>query len=378
MQIQCIETETDFLSLRDEWTDLWGRSVQRSYFLTHDWMRCCWRELNLSNQMRIFIVRDGARPVLIAPLMRSRRRHNKIPANYLTFIEHPETQIADMIVDAETDGEAAFSTFIRYLLEERSEEWNVLLLDKIPNDSNTMQFLDALRESVPVDWKVQPSHEALVISLGRRWDEYLSAQSVRFRKTLRNVANRIQRLGQIEIKCYQGKGSWIGAIEKLFSVSDASWKVSNGVAITSSAERMCFFKELLRGESTAASLRILILQANGIPIASETQVVDGAKVYALRSDYDERYSDSSPGTYLQMEILKELFASTATQYNLGVGLNAYKMRWAEERSGLMKFQMYNDNFYSRMLRSADRVHFSRFRALPGLRMINQLFTGKTS
>jgi len=183
------------------------------------------------------------------------------------------------------------------------------------------------------------------------------------------------RVGKIEVRCY-GENAGDEAVRKLFSVSDASWKIAEGVAITSSAVRMRFFKQLLETAATAEGLWIWLLEVNGRPVASETQIVDGQTIYAIRSDYDEHYADFSPGTYLQMEILKRLFEMRYAEYNFGVGLNPYKTRWTDQHADLMSCRLFNDSFYGRILRSMERYDFSKLTGLSGLRTINGLFSGK--
>jgi CelD/BcsL family acetyltransferase involved in cellulose biosynthesis len=376
MQVQCVDNDNDFLLLEKEWEELWSNSVMPSYFLRYDWVRCSWEELRANNELRVFIVRDGNRPVLIAPWMRSRRTYRKLPLRSLTFIEHPETQVADMILAQTGDAQQSVETLMRYLFEKRSSEWDLLFLDKFHSGSKTLQLFERVRESARIRTEIRASHQALVISLAGSWDEYLNHQSVRFRKTLRNVANRMARVGTIEVRCY-GETAGDEAVRKLFSVSDASWKIAEGVAITSSTVRMRFFEQLLETATTAKGLWIWLLEVNGRPVASETQIVDGQTIYAIRSDYDEHYADFSPGTYLQMEILKRLFEMRYAEYNFGVGLNPYKTRWTDQHVDLMSCRLFNDSFYGRLLGSMDRYDFSKLTGLSGLRTINGLFSGKT-
>jgi CelD/BcsL family acetyltransferase involved in cellulose biosynthesis len=377
MQIQCVDNEGDFLSLRNEWDALWRRSVNPSYFLSHDWVRCCWQELQSTSSMRIFVVRKGTEPVLIAPCMRSRTIQTKLPVNLLSFIEHPETQIADIVCMATAEAEEGFLTLIRYLLRELSSDWDLLAFNKIPGGSPMAQWLEKIQDSSKTRCQLRSGHQALVIPLGGSWEQYLMTRSARFRKTLRNIVNRIQRMGKVEVECYRATDIASDAIRKLFAVSDASWKISNGVAITSSKRRKRFFEELFKAAVTTEGVRIWILEVNGDAVASETQVADGQTVYALRSDYNERYADSSPGVYLQMEILKELFGSSYQEYNFGVGLNPYKTRWADQHVQLMNFRLYNETFYGRLLRSMDHYKFSKISQFPGLRVLNGLFAEKS-
>jgi CelD/BcsL family acetyltransferase involved in cellulose biosynthesis len=301
----------------------------------------------------------------------------RLPATSLTFIKHPETQIADLLISKETDGGHALNNWLHYLVTERAGEWSLLLLDKIPSDSQTARHFNSSRNEAARSGELEISHESLIIPLTKGWEEYLAAQSPRFRKTLRNIVNRVQKLGRIDVRSYEGKCGAAEAIEKLFVVSDASWKVADGVAMTSSTKRMQFFKELSEGAGTAEGIRIVILEVDGKPVASETQIIDREVVYAVRSDYDERYADSSPGTFLQMGILQQLFASPYAEYNLGVGLNPYKSRWADERRQLVRFRRYNDTLYGRLLHSVHRCE-PKLSQLPGARLLNGLFAGKSS
>ena len=170
-------------------------------------------------------------------------------------------------------------------------------------------------------------------------------------------------MGEIAVKCYGGAELADGVLPKLFSIADASWKLACGVSVTSSEARKRFFEELSRSSETADRLRIWFLEVNEKPIASETQIVDGQTVYALRSDYDEKFADRSPGVYLQREILKRIFGGHYTVYNFGVGLNPYKARWAENSTEFFNFRLYRGTVYSRLLQWVDQ---RRLRAMqPG-------------
>ena len=371
-QIECITTEAGFDNLRPEWQELWQRSRVPSLFLTHDWIRCCWEEIGAPNALRIYVVRSQGRAIVIAPFMRSRRHRRRLPADCLTFIEHPETQLADFVLALDQEVADALKMLLHFLYHERANHWHILCLDKLPPHSTTVQMLASAAGALRARFEVRASHQALFIPIENTWERYVHSRSSRFRKTLRNVSNRLDRLGKVEVKRYPGNlpGQW--AVQKLFAVSRGSWKVAEGIAITSARGRMEFFERLLEASDAGKGLQIWILEMNEQPIAAEAQIVDGDRVYALRSDYDDRYADSSPGSYLQCEILKNLFAGPAKEYNLGVGLNSYKMRWADHRVSLANFLLYRRSFYSHLLRSFDHYNFSRLKDMHALRGLHGL------
>lgn len=378
VEIECITREDGLWDLGREWEELWHSSLTASFFLTFRWICCCWKELQADNELRVFVGRDGGKVVLVAPLMKSRRAQKGLPLDCLTFIEHPEAQVADVILERPQENSRVLETLLKFLVNVQAADWHLLSLDKIPQGSPTLRLLAASAESCPSRFEVRSTHEALCIPLVGGWHTYLNNRSPRFRKTLRNVVNRIERLGAVEVKCYRGQEIDDQTIQKLFSVSDSSWKVSDGIAITSQTRRMRFFEDFLSAVAQQGDVHVWMLEVNGTAIASEIQVIDGRTVYALRSDYDERYADSSPGVYLQVEILQDLFSSSYEFYNLGFGLNPYKLRWAEQRLTVMNFRMYNRTMYSRMLRSVDRYDLGKLRRVPGIRNLHDFIAGRVS
>jgi CelD/BcsL family acetyltransferase involved in cellulose biosynthesis len=376
LQVECIADERQLAGLQREWDELWSRSASRSFFLTYDWTRCCWDELRAANEIRIFIVRDGGRALLIAPFMKSYRPERGLPATCLTFIEHPEAQIADMVTCSEdVEGRAVRALF--YHLLHQPADWHLLSLDKIPEASSTVKHLRQLARMVHDPCELQPSHEAYYIPLDGTWEQYLNSRSTRFRKTLRNMINRAGRLGrQIEVKRHAGSEISSSVLQKVFSVSDSSWKLVEGVAMTSQPPRMSFFEDIISSPTQRGAIEIWLLEVDALPIASEMQVVDGPIVYALRSDYDEHYADFSPGALLQIEILKQLFGSRQEFYNFGVGLNPYKARWTDARLSLVKFRVYNKSLYGRLLRSVHGYDLAKLRRVPGLKSLHNYFSGR--
>ncbi|MGH7847282.1 MAG: GNAT family N-acetyltransferase [Candidatus Binatia bacterium] len=368
LQIECIEEEGRFLDLKEDWNALHRRAASASFFLSHVWARCSWRELRQKHEMRIVAVRDHNHLVAVAPLMKSRLFSRGLPMGQLSFMEHPESQAGDILFDGTESSVEAVRLVLSLLRGERAPDWQLLSLDKIPPSSPSLHHLSRLAQFLGFRYEMKSVHSAPVICLAGGWEEYLKSRTPRFRKTLRNVSNRIGRLGRVEANRYTGRDQTREAVDKLFSVSDSSWKASDGIAITSSAGRRRFFADLCADPEAAQALQIWILQADGAPLASEIQIKDRDTVYALRSDFDERYADYSPGSYLQGEILKQLSSEGCSEYNMGVGRNAYKTRWANQESRLMNFRLYNQTLYGYLLHSLDScsLRLRGFRTLQGL------------
>src|SRR6185369_3462536 len=186
-------------------------------------------------------------------------------------------QRADVLFDKDHQNAEVVAAFIRFLLTEQSGDWNLLSLDKLSPASPTISLVSEAASVCGRVFESRLSHSAAFIRLDQGWDAYLSSRSTRFRKTLRNITNRIKQLGTVQLKCYSGSDAATEAIADLCSVSHSSWKAGNGIAITSQPSRVQFFSDLFRHQGS--SLCVWILEAGGVPIASETQIIDERTVY---------------------------------------------------------------------------------------------------
>lgn len=367
LEVELVSEEDRFDTLRREWNDLWATSASRSAFLSYDWIRCCWQELRHENHLRIIVVRDHGAALFIAPLMKSRRNLRGLPAICLTFIEHPENQTADFLVHSSDQEGRGLRECFRYL-RNSVRGWHLLSLDKIAGTSPTVQHLRGMSTSSESKSELKSSHKAYYLALSGSWETYLATRSSRFRKTLRNIVNRVDRLGNVSVQSYATTRLSAKVLEQIFAISEASWKSGDGIAMTS--QRLKFFTELIANPAGEPKVQVWVLEFDGVPVASEIQILDDRTVYALRSDYDERYAEYSPGVYLQHVILKQLFDGQEEVYNFGVGLNPYKSRWTDLNMALVKVCVYNRTVYSHIVRAVNSYDFPKRSWLPGIKSVN--------
>jgi CelD/BcsL family acetyltransferase involved in cellulose biosynthesis len=174
------------------------------------------------------------------------------------------------------------------------------------------------------------------------WEGFLKTRSTRFRKTHRNIVNRVEKLKNVEMVCFQEDAS--GALLKhILAVSERSWKEREGIAISSGKEARQFFEALTDVAGKKGWLKVWLLTVDGTPVAMEYDLEYDGTVYALRADFDEAYKDASPGAYLEYMLVKKLFDEGYKEYNTGPGLNTYKLQWTDKMRTNVGLRVYNDN-----------------------------------
>lgn len=342
LSLQEITSLDDFQSIQKEWNAFLNEAGQESIFFQHEWFEFCWRRIEKEAKPWIWIARDGHRIIAIAPLMLQRARLRGLPIRKILFLENPDTPVADFVAgDERREGiEAILDGLIRH-----RRYWDLIFLNKIPGDSETLSILE--RASQDRCFKLQSDR------LGRRsflkkitdWETYWRNKSPKFRKTMRNVLNRLEKLGKVVVEHHQHLDDLDQVINEVFSVSGKSWKVKIGMAITSQESVRMFFCNLSNLAQREGWLNIWLLKLNGQPIAMEYDLVDQRKVWAIRADFDEAFEGYSPGSYLNYVITKHFFESDSLEYDMGPGINEYKLRWTNQFHQVAACRIYSRTMY---------------------------------
>jgi CelD/BcsL family acetyltransferase involved in cellulose biosynthesis len=341
LAIEEITSGAQLMALQAGWDNLLKQNGEYSPFLTYDWFRCCVVAHSRGKEMFTLAVKDGSNLIGIAPLWRQRDVFRKIPIRKIGFMSCPDTQMADFIVEDGRRSEVLMA-FLDYMFHERKGAWDMLTLEQWPAESMNYKAFQAILQGQRKRFFTGISSVTPYIPIRGEWEPFLQTLSVRFRKTRRNITNRIEKLNKLEIQCFRQDPT--GSVFKdVAAVSGKSWKQEEGIAITSQEETNQFFAALTDAAGPKGLLLIWILKLDGTPIAMEYDLEADGKVYALRADYDEAYKEYSPGAYLEYQIVKSLFKEGYQEYSIGPGLNAYKLQWTEQSWENMTLHVCNDN-----------------------------------
>jgi CelD/BcsL family acetyltransferase involved in cellulose biosynthesis len=94
------------------------------------------------------------------------------------------------------------------------------------------------------------------------------------------------------------------------------------------------------GIMTRLSLRLSILESGGVPVAGAYGRAFANKAFRLKSGFDERYADHSPGLVLLGEELRRSIAEGLHAFEfLGVP-DAHTLRWGAPTQDLITLRAY--------------------------------------
>jgi hypothetical protein len=166
------------------------------------------------------------------------------------------------------------------------------------------------------------------------------------------------------------EGSLFG---ELLDLSRRSWKGDRGVAIATMPNMQGFFAALTRRASELGWLSVWTLRLDGRLVAMEYQLRHDGRVNALRADFDPALREVSPGSALNFAVARALFERGGVhEYDMGPGLNEYKLRWATDSHDAGHLMVYRPTVYGRLLPPAGLPGSARGPSRPGAAGMNLL------
>jgi len=351
LRIRRIVGDAEFAALAPLWDDLANRSGQQSPFMSHDWFACCWSLLAPHRRLEVLLVEEVGAPVALVPLMQWRERRRGMTVRSVGFIESPDTPWVDMLVAGSVGPvvEAVLDHFAG------RSDWDVLQLNGLPSGSAALK---ALEHALPGRflWRRGGSLTSPFLTVGGDWEDFYAAKSQRFKKTNRNIQNRLARAGLIGIEEHRALAPDSPLLADVFDLSARSWKADRGLAMATMRGMREFFADLTRRATERGWLSLWLLTLNGRPTAMEYQLRAGGIVHALRADYDEAQHERSPGSALNFAIAKALFKRGGVhEYDMGPGENDYKLRWASGSHETMRLRIYRRGLYPRLVHAVETV-----------------------
>jgi CelD/BcsL family acetyltransferase involved in cellulose biosynthesis len=342
-----VTTPGEFEALAPAWADLAARSGRTSPFLSHDWFRSCWAAQ--PDRAEVLVVEDHGAPVGFLPLTSWVERRHGLRVRCLGLLATPDTPFADILAAAEIP--AVLQAGLEHL--GRRPGWDTLRLWKLPVDSPTVKALETFLPG-RFPWRRGGTLASPYLAVAGTWEAFWAGRSQRFRKTCRNVQNRLERAGRVGVEEHRAVDPDGPLFAEVLDLTARSWKADRRLAIANMPGMREFFGDLTRRASARGWLSLWVLRVDGRAVAMEYQLRAAGRVHALRADFDQAWAAHSPGSALNVAIVRALFRDGGVrEYDMGPGLNDYKTRWATGQHETVSLHVYRPGAYGRLLAAVE-------------------------
>ncbi|MEK6327147.1 MAG: GNAT family N-acetyltransferase [Actinomycetota bacterium] len=300
-----------FAELRDSWNKL----ATDNLFLTWEWLDCWWGAFGQGAEMRVNVSWEGSE-LVGGMAFGLRGRHLWAMADEQTDLYRPVARSSDDL-----------DPVLRAVAE---GPWTRITLPAVPaDDPATERLRDALRAR---GWLVQEAfrESCPIIDTRGTFDAYSKALSANARRQVGKAQRRLEREGDVELRVVEPVTELDPVLAESFALEAAGWKGRSKSAILSSERITGFWRSLFERHQRLGGLRFSELRLDGALIAFCLGVVHNARLYTLKTSYDERHAYFAPGHVLRLAMTERCFEQEIEAQELLGPVLRWKQRYATE------------------------------------------------
>jgi CelD/BcsL family acetyltransferase involved in cellulose biosynthesis len=316
-----IVTDNDKLfALRDEWDALWARAFEPRFTQSFNWCLVGWQTTGepRGRRLRIVVMRENGRPVLIWPMVLRRRLAWRIAAVLGAESTEYDPVLVENRADAVSCIEAAWH-FVR---------------GHCGADVVTIPFVHlggAMHRALSSDVTPRSSHtlSAPFIAWGEvSWDDWWHARGANLRNGLNRRRRRFGELGHVTMDMVEDSTEFVETLDWTLR-HKIDWMARNECDndYLASPEYREFLVAVFGKPSRTGRLAMFVLRLDGRPIATKVVTTDGTRCEGFIAVYDSAFATYSPGQIILSYCLQWCHERGLT-YDFRIGDEAYKRDWA--------------------------------------------------
>jgi CelD/BcsL family acetyltransferase involved in cellulose biosynthesis len=337
-----------FVALETEWNDAVERAQVPHPFLRHEWLRTWWDSFGAGRQLHIVVVRDEARIIGIAPLMRETTLAYGLPVRRLALLANDHTPRTDFVIAGKPD--EAYRAIWTALLHD-IDQWDVLQLTQLLRTSATVVAMSqfAAAASLPIGtWK---SSDSPYLELTGTWDSYWESLSAKFRSNVRNRLSRLKQIGEPALEVLADRADIAAAVDDAWRLEASGWKDQEGTSIGSDAAVQKFYTLLAERAADCGWLRLLFLTVGGRRIAVSYSASYDDRLFLFKTGYDREFHTCSPFKLLTYFAAQEGFARGLREIDFLGDTEPWKQEWTPATRGHDWLFIFSNTRRARLLHS---------------------------
>lgn len=333
---------TEDPNLRARWRELVDR-LDLNPTMGPAWIDVASGALGCSDsQLAVFVDgSDGSTLSGIVPFLRSRRRM----AGFSVTVIEPACNLMSYHAEIVSEGEIQ-SLMRRFLVA--MPPWDLLQMSNVVTDGPTGSAIRGLADEMRAPVQVIPGDVSPYLVIHGTWQEYLATKSKKFRYKLRR---RREMLGQNQ----DWQLIWHDSIEtevlldSIVTIEERSWKAKAGIDIPSNPKELAYHRRLLPCLAEQGLLLANVLHYQGQPVAYNLCCHSKGWVGQLKTAFDERFAEFSPGSLVIDASIERAFALRAREFDFLGDADAHKLAWTSDTRAHASYFLFAPRLKARLI-----------------------------
>ena len=206
--------------------------------------------------------------------------------------------------------------------------WSTIVLDNVDADAGWWR---AMMSAAPVSLVAFSYRETTLprIQLPESWETYLAGRSRNFRSQLGRKLRALERSHEVRFRRTQVASELTSDLETFFRLHDARWESRGGSSSATDRVRS-FHADFAEAALERGWLRLWLMDVDGDSVAAWYGWRLGERYSYYLAGFEPRWSDASVGLLLLAHTVREAIDEAASEYDLLLGEEAYKQRFATD------------------------------------------------
>ncbi len=353
MRAELIRSTEGLDAIEKPWREL--ALARGNAFVTPEWFKAWWRWYGDGHEPAVAVVRDhGGGVVGVVPFVvrASRPRLARFAGAALGDRFHPacaperELEVVRLAIE---------------MLRKQDREATGIVLDFVDDHASWGLLGRELGLSSVVQRRAQ-LHVADLTDLD--WEGYLAGRSRNFRSQLRRREKVLRRDHEVSVREAAGPADLENAFSAFLELHDRRWSERGTSALASTAMRG-FLRDFAASAAARGWLRLRLLMVDDEPVASFLGWNLAGSYAFYQGGFDPAWADRSVGIVLHAITIRDAIAEGAHEYDLLLGDEAYKLRFADRSPAVCTLALAPAFSPTRLAFSGEAALRRAWHALPG-------------
>lgn len=355
---QVVTDYETFVRLEPEWNDAVRRAKAPHPFLLHEWFRTWWECFGINRRLHVIVVRAGREILAIAPLMMEQVHMYGFPVRKVDLLHNDHTPRADVIVSGSPH--VAYDA-IWEALRDASDQWDVLQLSRLPDDSPTRMAFASLAQHEGYATGTWRGDASPYVTLSGTWDSYHASLPAKFRSNLRNRLSRLRAYGEPRLETLDSPEEVSAATADALRLEASGWKNDTQTSITSDPSVQRFYSLLAQRAAANGWLRLMFLTVGGRRIATAYGSCFDGRLFLFKTGYDPAYASCAPFKLLTYLATQRAFADRLREVDFLGDAEPWKLEWTSRSRVHDWLYVFPNTIRARLL------HSLKFQVVPELK-----------
>ncbi|MER3522729.1 MAG: hypothetical protein C4326_01335 [Ignavibacteria bacterium] len=325
--LRVVSREEEFDQLEERWDEL-VQHASCTVFQDFAWLRSWWRhEVRAKDaHLHIVVLSCESHIVAIAPLyIEWVRLFGFAPVRCLRFLGRRQSDYLDIIIRHDVNEQDVYAQLVRHLVE-YCNQWDVVLLEDIPQRSASSTMLLEAARSVGLEGTAQVNERCPNIILPYCWDEYLRRLSKKERHECRRRERGLQQHFQAEFETITDERELARAFEDFVALHEQAWNDRREPGVFAEKATLAFHREVIGKLFRRGYVRLGFLRLDGKRVAGSYAFVYGTThaLYLLGVSGRHRAGSLGPGIALCCFNIRRAIEEQRRVFDFMRGMERYK------------------------------------------------------